>query len=484
MEAGLRTGDKWQPFPEEINRRVAGVVADLHFAPTEHAASNLLREGVPDGAIVVTGNPVIDALQQIVRLACPPEARSAAGTAWACARAGGGWSWSPPTAARILAQPLEEICRALRALAETLPERLAAGLPGAPQPERAGAGPPPAGGRAQYHPAAAAGLPADGAPAEARHLVLTDSGGIQEEATGLGMPTLVLREVTERPEGVEAGVLKLVGTDPSAIVGEARRLLDDPAAYDAMAQAANPFGDGHAAERIVAALLARTRDGLSRCDRPVGLHPAAAGRGRAARPLSACAWRRGWQARGIRVHRTPTTPPAGRSWCIGGTRRLDGLWQARRRGVRIVQRLNGMNWIQRLRRTGAPPFPARRIEQPAAGGHPPLAGARDRLPIRLLPGLVGTGLRAGRGAGAGDLQRRRPAGVLAGMARNPRRKSACAVLVVEGHLDQARTKPSWKTSRGLALRLRDAVPRVRSRCGWRGMCHSATRRVTTHSIPG
>ncbi len=254
VEAGLRTGDKWQPFPEEINRRIAGVTADLHFAPTEHSRRNLLREGVENRRIVVTGNPAIDALRQIGSRPAPPEVQSLLDQNGIVP---GKRDLILITAHRRenFGQPLEDICAALRRLAESGVDTLHLIYPVHLNPNvqepvyrLLGDVPnitllPPL----EY-------LPLVHLMRRAR-LVLTDSGGIQEEATGLGVPTLVLRQTTERPEGVEAGVLRLVGTDRESIFSEARRLLDDPAAYDQMAHAANPFGDGHAAERIVQALL-------------------------------------------------------------------------------------------------------------------------------------------------------------------------------------------------------------------------------------
>jgi UDP-N-acetylglucosamine 2-epimerase (non-hydrolysing) len=253
VEAGLRTGDKWQPFPEEINRRVAGVAADLHFAPTEHSRQNLLCEGVPDEHIVVTGNPVIDALEEITRRPAPEEtARLLEGL-----KIGAGSRLVLVTAHRRenFGQPMEAIFTALRELAEgyagsiqlVYPVHLNPNVQGPAQRILGGA------------PNITLLPPVEYLPLvhlmQHSALVLTDSGGIQEEATALKIPTLVLREVTERPEGVEAGVLKLVGTDPERILREARRLLDDPEAARAMASAPNPFGDGHAAGRIVEALL-------------------------------------------------------------------------------------------------------------------------------------------------------------------------------------------------------------------------------------
>jgi UDP-N-acetylglucosamine 2-epimerase (non-hydrolysing) len=254
VEAGLRTGDKWQPFPEEINRRVAGVVADLHFAPTEHSRQNLLNEGIPDWRIAVTGNPVIDALNEIVKLPAPVEAQE---LLHRLDVRPGGKQLVLITAHRRenFGAPLEEVCAALKALAERYSDQLELVYPVHLNPNvqepvyRLLGGVPnitllkPLDYLLMVH------------LMQHSTLVLTDSGGIQEEATGLGKPTLVLREVTERPEGLTAGVLKLVGTNFETIMAESVRLLEDPKAYDAMAKAANPFGDGHAGERIVQAII-------------------------------------------------------------------------------------------------------------------------------------------------------------------------------------------------------------------------------------
>jgi UDP-N-acetylglucosamine 2-epimerase (non-hydrolysing) len=254
VEAGLRTYDKWQPFPEEINRRVAGVCADLHFAPTEHSRQNLLREGVADKVIVMTGNPVVDALNEIVRRPAPPETQKL------LERLGilsGKKQLVLITAHRRenFGEPLKDVCRALRNLAEAYPDRLQLVYPVHLNPNVTETIYPMLGNV----PNITLLKPLDYLPLVhmMKHstLVLTDSGGIQEEATCLGKPTLVLRNVTERPEGVEAGVLKLVGTDPELIMQSARHLLDDPAAYQAMANVKNPFGDGHTSERIVQAIL-------------------------------------------------------------------------------------------------------------------------------------------------------------------------------------------------------------------------------------
>jgi UDP-N-acetylglucosamine 2-epimerase (non-hydrolysing) len=255
VEAGLRTGDKWQPFPEEIHRRIAGVVADLHFAPTQHSRENLLAEGVPDWRISVTGNPAVDALQAMTRM--PPSSEAQALLEKLNIRAGGRQLILVTAHRREnFGKPLEDICRALRILAETYPERLQIVYPVHLNPNVQG----PVHRLLDGVPNIALLSPLDNLPMvhlmKNATLVLTDSGGVQEEATSLKIPTLVLREKTERPEGVTAGVLKLVGTDTERILAEARNLLDNREAYLAMVNVENPFGDGHAGEKIVKALLA------------------------------------------------------------------------------------------------------------------------------------------------------------------------------------------------------------------------------------
>lgn len=259
VEAGLRTGDKWRPFPEEINRRVAGVAADLHFAPTEWSRQNLLREGVPQARVIVTGNPVIDALHSVAGLPATPEVLDLLRELGLADPAS---SAQIPRLVLITAhrresfgKPFENICLAIRHLAEVYcpavrfvyPVHL---NPNVQEPVYRMLGdlanvtllPP-----LDYFPWVHL--------IKRATLILTDSGGVQEEAPGLGVPVLVMREVTERPEGVQAGTVRLVGTNPDLIIGEARRLLDDPQAHAAMAQAVNPYGDGKAAGRIVQALL-------------------------------------------------------------------------------------------------------------------------------------------------------------------------------------------------------------------------------------
>lgn len=244
VEAGLRTWDMQNPFPEEANRVIAGKLARWHFAPTEGSRQNLLKEGVPDSEIIVTGNTVIDALLMTaakdLELAVPldPTKRLVLVTSHRRENFG---------------EPFRNICRALRTLAANNPGvqflypvhpnpnvkdvayEFLAGLPNFTLCE-----------------------PLDYAPFIAAmkraYIILTDSGGVQEEAPALGKPVLVLRDETERPEAVEQGVVKLVGPNFERIVEEAQRLLDDESAYKAMARGVSPYGDGHAAERIVKTL--------------------------------------------------------------------------------------------------------------------------------------------------------------------------------------------------------------------------------------
>ena len=255
VEAGLRTHDKWQPFPEEINRRVAGVTADLHFAPTEWARQNLLREGIDDKAIAVTGNPVIDALQYVSKQPEPEAVTQLIGKLGLKKPGFENRSLILVTAHRRenFGAPLEAICEALKELAARGDVEIVYPVhlnPNVQEPVN----------RLLKNVRHITLLPPlDYLPLvqlmKRARLILTDSGGIQEEAPVFGIPVLVLREITERPEGVEAGILKLVGTDTARILAAARGLLDDRSAYEKMAKAANPFGDGHAAEKIVQALL-------------------------------------------------------------------------------------------------------------------------------------------------------------------------------------------------------------------------------------
>jgi len=261
VEAGLRTQDRYQPFPEEINRRIAGVIANLHFAPTEHSRQNLLRENVPDSDIVITGNPAIDSLQSIVRLPAPVETQALLER---LSIGEGAKRLILITAHRRenFGAGMVNICRALRQLAETYPDTLELVYPVHLNPNVQE----PVYRLLNDVPNITLTPPQDYLPMVhlMKHatLVLTDSGGIQEEATSLSIPTLVMRDVTERPEGVEAGVLKLVGADTQRIVSSARRLLDDEDEYRSICCAGSPFGDGHAAERIVNALVERSSEDL------------------------------------------------------------------------------------------------------------------------------------------------------------------------------------------------------------------------------
>ena len=255
VEAGLRTYDKWQPFPEEINRRIAGTVADLHFAPTALNKANLIKEGVPEERIVITGNPVIDAVRWISAQPVPDEIT----TLLRDLEVGSGRNNRLVllTAHRRenFGQPLEQICTAINHLADEYAGKVRFVYPVHLNPNVQQ----PVFRMLRQNANITLLPPLDYLPLvhliRNSTLVLTDSGGIQEEAPGFGIPTLVLRDVTERPEGVDAGVLQLVGTDTDRIIKTVHSLLDDPDAYQKMARAVNPFGDGHAADRIVQALI-------------------------------------------------------------------------------------------------------------------------------------------------------------------------------------------------------------------------------------
>jgi len=245
IEAGLRTGDKYAPFPEEINRRLNSVLADLHFAPTPAARENLRREGVAEEKIFVTGNTVIDALKTTVRpdyLFPDPilQRVNFNSSRVLLVEAHRRENWGPP---------LEEICGALLEILRAFEDTLII-FPVHKNPAVRGIVYKHLGG----HPRAFLLEPLDPLCFHnlmARSdLILTDSGGIQEEAPALGKPVLVLRDLTERPEALQAGTALLAGTRRENIVKLASRLLRDSAAYSAMAKAANPFGDGRASERI------------------------------------------------------------------------------------------------------------------------------------------------------------------------------------------------------------------------------------------
>ena len=248
VEAGLRTHNRWHPFPEEINRRIASVIADLHFAPTEWSKANLLREGISEEAIRVTGNPVIDALNFVAQQEQPQEIS-------VLLQKLGTKRLILVTAHRRenFGQPFEQICQALKELASRADVEIVYPVHLNPNVQE------PVNRILRGTPHVTLLPPLDYLPMvhlmKHAELVLTDSGGLQEEAPSLGIPVLVLRETTERPEGVEAGTVKLVGTETGPIVREANRLLDDPSAHAKMAKAANPYGDGHAAERIINTII-------------------------------------------------------------------------------------------------------------------------------------------------------------------------------------------------------------------------------------
>ncbi|HMN13709.1 MAG TPA: UDP-N-acetylglucosamine 2-epimerase (non-hydrolyzing) [Bellilinea sp.] len=252
VEAGLRTDDKLQPFPEEINRRVTSVVADLHFAPTEEAKSNLLRENIAEKDIVVTGNTAIDTLMMLGEKPLTPAVEE-------ILRKAGGRTLVLVTAHRRenFGEPIEHICQAIKALGEQFGDEIEIVYPVHLNPNIQAPVQRILGGLPNIQLLEPLDYLSLVQLEKAAKLILTDSGGIQEEATALGKPTLVLRETTERPEGVTAGVLKLVGSEMEVILEEAVHLLTDSAAYDEMAHPSTVYGDGQAAKRIVDAILQR-----------------------------------------------------------------------------------------------------------------------------------------------------------------------------------------------------------------------------------
>lgn len=255
VEAGLRTHDLFAPFPEEFNRQVAGKVARWHFAPTAVSRQNLLDEHVPDERITVTGNTVIDALMWVLARIDGDAARRAQVAALLDGRLP--FDWRSERFVLITGHRREnfgdgflQICEALRELASAYPSvRFVYPVhlnPNVQQPVNDILS-----GLANVHLVA----PIDYEPfvflLKHAHLVLTDSGGIQEEAPSLGKPVLVMRDVTERPEAVAAGTVRLVGANRQRVVDHVRELLDNEAAYQSMTRAHNPYGDGQACSRIV-----------------------------------------------------------------------------------------------------------------------------------------------------------------------------------------------------------------------------------------
>ncbi|MBO5167586.1 MAG: UDP-N-acetylglucosamine 2-epimerase (non-hydrolyzing) [Phascolarctobacterium sp.] len=250
VEAGLRTGNKYSPYPEEMNRKLTGSIADMHFAPTSTSKENLLKENVNPEAIMVTGNTVIDALQTTVK----------ANYEFADAEfnkifARGNRLILMTTHRREnLGEPMRNVYKALRKVLETHSD-VEAIFPVHKNPKVREIVQEELGGLERVHLIE----PMDYEPFANLmgkvDIVLTDSGGIQEEAPALGKPVLVLRDTTERPEAVDAGTVKLVGTGYEDVLRETNLLLDDPAHYQKMAEAANPYGDGKACERIIRAIL-------------------------------------------------------------------------------------------------------------------------------------------------------------------------------------------------------------------------------------
>ena len=249
VEAGLRTHDIYSPFPEEMNRRLTGGIATLHFAPTPTAHANLLAEGIPEGHIFVTGNTVIDALHHTVRpdYVLPAEL--------------GGVDFDNHRVLLVtthrrenLGEPMRHVYRAIRDIIEQLDD-VEVIFPVHRNPKVREIVREELGGLARVHLID----PLDYEPFAnlmARvDIVLTDSGGIQEEAPSLGKPVLVLRDTTERPEAVTAGTVRLIGTDEQRVYEETMRLLTETTAYTHMAEAVNPYGDGAASRRIIEAIL-------------------------------------------------------------------------------------------------------------------------------------------------------------------------------------------------------------------------------------
>lgn len=250
VEAGLRTYDKYQPFPEEMNRRLTGALTDLHFAPTPLAKEHLQKENISEAGIFITGNTVIDALahtieedyvfhEELLNTIDFQNKRVIAMTAHR---------------RENLGEPLEHICHAVRRIVDAFPDVEVVYAvhknPAVTEPVYRLLG-----GHPRIHLTEPLDLKDMHNLMYRSYFVMTDSGGLQEEVPSMGKPVLVLRNVTERPEGIEAGTLKLAGTDEEKIVAMAEELLRDAAAYAAMAQAKNPFGDGNASKRIAAAIL-------------------------------------------------------------------------------------------------------------------------------------------------------------------------------------------------------------------------------------
>jgi len=257
VEAGLRSGYIFSPFPEEMNRRVTTIFSALHFAPTKRAVSALLQEGIPEDRIYLTGNPVIDALQMIVEKPVPGEAETLLRRARLSGN-GRNLRLILVTAHRRenFGERFESLCYGIKSLAERNPDT-AFIYPVHLNPNVQEPVSHILGGAERIFLTGPVEYDVLAHLMKASYLILTDSGGIQEEAPSLGKPVLVLRTETERPEGIEAGTAKLVGPDAERIVAETETLLRDTEAYHRMAKAVNPYGDGKAARRIADILLAQ-----------------------------------------------------------------------------------------------------------------------------------------------------------------------------------------------------------------------------------
>jgi UDP-N-acetylglucosamine 2-epimerase (non-hydrolysing) len=253
VEAGLRSGNIYHPWPEEVNRKVVGAIADLHFAPTDTSRDALLAENVPAERIHVTGNTVIDALIE-TRARVDSDAALASTIAPIAARFAGKRIVAVTTHRREnFGEGLKSVAQAVRRIADR-PD-VAVIFPVHPNPNVRAPMTDVLGGIDNVAMIDPLDYPNFVRLLSLCHFVMTDSGGVQEEAPALAKPVLVMRETTERPEGVAAGTAKLVGNDEEVIVTEASRLLDDKAAYEAMARAHNPFGDGRSSERIARIIL-------------------------------------------------------------------------------------------------------------------------------------------------------------------------------------------------------------------------------------
>ena len=250
VEAGLRTHNKYSPYPEEMNRKLTGAIADLHFAPTETSRENLLQEHVAENSIFVTGNTVIDALHQTVREDFKFEDEMLQGVDFKSKRI----ILVTTHRRENLGEPMRHVYKALKELTEDFSD-VEVIFPVHRNPKVREVVNEELGGLSKVHLID----PLDYEPfanlMHRAHLILTDSGGVQEEAPALGKPVLVLRDTTERPEAVSAGTVKLIGTEKDRVYSEAKLLLTDEKEYSRMAEACNPYGDGEASRRIIQAIL-------------------------------------------------------------------------------------------------------------------------------------------------------------------------------------------------------------------------------------